>query len=112
MAAVTAATAALPSARVAYKAKGVKATKCGARNVKAAASRAVRVVTKAAIADPPTKAGATGEVPATTGTGRKKVVVLGSGWGAISFVKSLQARGGFARPVPFSPIHPIACNAM
>ena len=49
------------------------------------------VVTKAAIADPPTKGTKGDEVPATTGAGRKKVVVLGSGWGAISFIKSLPA---------------------
>lgn len=50
--------------------------------------RRVAATTRAAIADPPSSA-AVAEVPATTGTGRKKVVVLGSGWGAISFVKSL-----------------------
>ena len=82
MAAATAATA-LP-ARVAYKAGALKSNKT-VRN-----SRAASVTTKAAIADPPAGTMTSDEVPATTGTGRKKVVVLGSGWGAISFVKSLQ----------------------
>ena len=53
------------------------------RRVRAAAAP------RAAIADPPTSVDAA-EVPPTTGTGRKTVVVLGSGWGAISFVKSLE----------------------
>ena len=49
----------------------------------------LRVAPRAAIADPPTSIDAS-SVPPTTGTGRKTVVVLGSGWGAISFVKSLE----------------------
>jgi NADH:ubiquinone reductase (non-electrogenic) len=53
------------------------------RRVRAAAAP------RAAIADPPASVDAA-EVPPTTGTGRKTVVVLGSGWGAISFVKSLE----------------------
>lgn len=85
--------AALP-ARVAFKGSALKTT---ARSRAAApASRRAKHVTKAAIADPPT-ADATDLVPSTTGTGRKTVVVLGSGWGAISFVKSLQVGDARAR---------------
>jgi NADH:ubiquinone reductase (non-electrogenic) len=88
MAAATAATA-LP-ARAAYNVAGLKSTNKRA----AAASRTTRTATRAAIADPPAGRNFAGsqddDVPPTKGTGRKKVVVLGSGWGAISFVKSLQ----------------------
>lgn len=85
MAAATAATS-LP-ARVTYNAGALKsATK---RSTAVKAFRAVHV-TKAVIADPPAGSKTSDEVPANKGIGRKKVVVLGSGWGAISFVKSLQ----------------------
>lgn len=81
-----AATTSLP-ARVAYKAGALKST--AKRSIAVKAPRAAHV-TKAVIADPPAKSKTSGEVPANKDTGRKKVVVLGSGWGAISFVKSLQ----------------------
>ena len=45
---------------------------------------------RAAISEPPAQTAAD-QVPASKGAGRKKVVVLGSGWGAVSFVKSLPA---------------------
>mmetsp|Transcript_8228 Transcript_8228/g.20796 ORF Transcript_8228/g.20796 Transcript_8228/m.20796 type:complete len:612 (+) Transcript_8228:214-2049(+) len=67
--------------------RGVKAVKAPR-----AAAGAARHQTSAAIADPPaaTPAGAAKVVAPAKGTGRKKVVVLGSGWGAISFVKALE----------------------
>ena len=49
-----------------------------------------RAPIRAAISEPPAQAAAD-QVPASKGSGRKKVVVLGSGWGAVSFVKSLPA---------------------
>mmetsp|Transcript_10197 Transcript_10197/g.42038 ORF Transcript_10197/g.42038 Transcript_10197/m.42038 type:complete len:583 (-) Transcript_10197:119-1867(-) len=67
---------------------GGAAVRTGA-NARANAKARARPI-RAAISEPPA-APASEQVPAARGAARKKVVVLGSGWGAISFVKSLPA---------------------
>jgi len=86
--------AALAPSRVAVRGDAVGARPApralAATKTRRRANRAARC----AIADPPAGVEAS-PVPATEGVGRKKVVVLGSGWGAISFVKSLNETSAY-----------------
>ena len=50
--------------------------------------------------------------PYATGTGRKKVVILGSGWGAISFVKALAKDAPYDVAGPGRHCSPCRPNAL
>ena len=80
-AAIGAASSALLARSPSLRSKSTRASRA-----KSSSKTAIVAPTRAAIAEPETT-----RPPSARASGRKRVVVLGSGWGAISFVKSLSA---------------------